>query len=276
MSQGKAHSYTVSFGALEISVSSSAAVSQPRQAVASKCSSRDEALHKQLVRSQRKDSEKRAIRDEAYWDRQHEVISTPAAPVRAPPRYPSHDHMEKKQDGYTHLPKFVQSIVETDEQRSSRDDSINVSTDSGAESSLRSFFNICAAEADVLCWTCTKSLSQRVRQESPRFLPFRFHPCTGYYMVRGFFCSWECVRMHAISLGGNLHVVSLLAQMLRKLYTTQICIRPICTRLQLEVFGGNITMKEFQSSLHKCNFQPVAHLLQWHPEMGNCVRILSD
>ena len=270
MSQQEGRSYTVSFGALEISVSSSSALSQPRQSVVPKCSSRDEALHKQLVRSQKKESEKRTVRDDAYWDRQHAVISTPPPPNRAPPRCPTYDHSEKRQDGYTHLPQFVQSIVETDQQRTSRDDSISISS---AES-CRSFVNVGAT--DVLCWSCTRPLSREVRQESPRFLPFRFHPSTGYYMVRGFFCSWECVRMHAVSLGGNLHVAALLAQMLRKLYRVQICIRPICTRLQLEVFGGHVTMREFQSSLHKCNFQPITHCLQWHPEMGNCVKILSN
>ena len=277
-------SYTVSFGALEISVNSNTQEEGecvPTTSTA-KTNSRDTVLGKQLIKAQKRDSERRVVRDDAYWDKQHQgsVIQTTHEPKHVTSICSNLFHGSEKApvEDFTHLLPAVQSVLETDAQRNGREEAVSLCGDDmkSCQVHVKDFFvRQRINSVPVFCWTCAHELSS-LPGHLPKFLPFKFIPSSQYFMVCGYFCSWECARLHAISIGGSLHQVTLLSTMLRRLYGRHIRLHPHCNRLSLKVFGGHVDIQTFRSSFHKCNLIDFSERIKWHPTITNCLQIIPE
>lgn len=274
-------SYTVSFGALEISVNSNTQAEEECAPSTStvKTNSRDTVLGRQLMKAQKRDSERRLVRDDAYWDKQHQgsVHHTPHEPKHVTSICSSLFQGSEKApiEDFTHLLPAVQSVLETDAQRNGREEAVSLCGDDtkSCQVHVKDFFvRQRINSVPVLCWTCAHELSS-LPGHLPKFLPFKFVPSSQYFMVCGYFCSWECARLHAISIGGSLHQVTLLATMLRRLYGRHIRLHPHCNRLSLKVFGGHVDIEAFRSSLHECNRINFSDRIKWHQTITNCLQI---
>ena len=271
-SPGKGHSYTVSFGSLEISVSSNSTEAErivPKHI--SKPSLRDAALQKMLEKARQRDADKNITRNDAYWERQHAVVAKKVPPQPVTPKC----SLTPPSEGYNHLPSYVKSVVNTRENDEIVGRAIEVASHGTYKTNAKIQDFFIGDGPAIMCWTCSHAISRKMFAQYPKFIPFRYHPNTTYFMVRGYFCSWECARMHALSCGGNLHMVHMLVFMLRKIFGITIAIRPMCTRLQLEVFGGTVSDSEFRSSFHACNNEDITHRLEWHTSIDNCVRVFG-
>jgi len=153
----------------------------------------------------------------------------------------------------------------------------SVATWASASQGPTSFFQTTdiRTEEAVLCWCCATPMSLQMFRLFPKVLPYRFQTSTAYFLVRGFFCSWECVRLYLIERG-DTNVLSILAIFLQKLYGRVIRLRPHCSRLKLKQFGGDVSIEEFSSSMDACNKERVWHRLEWHPTIENCCRVWTQ
>ena len=275
-------SYTVCFGALEISVNTAQQENTeehiPITAPPVRPSACDSILGKQLLKARKRDADKRVVKDEAYWDQRHanaehgnNIVHESRHTTALCSMLFQNSRDQKTNNEFTLLPPAVQSVLETNAQRNGRECAVNLRTDDSGPGgvNIRDFF-VCqqSNEVPVNCWACVQELVS-----FPKFMPFKYQQKTGYFMVCGYFCSWECARLHAMSLGGTLHHAALLGHMLQLLFGYHVRIRPHCHRLALKVFGGHVEIRDFRSAFHQCNNQDIGHRLLWHPSVPNCVRI---
>jgi len=310
MPKSSAKKYTVSFGDVQISVLSS--TKQETEIAHDEAShdvpnNREEQLLRTIHKAFIKTQNKRAVRDDDFFEKEYPQSNTleeekkeekaPQEPtveceLRRPLARPLHVHglptarvvqqLKEKETAkptwLEKLPESIRCVIDTEASESCRNESTMIwSNTPGNDSSVRmeDFFKGSDASLNMQsmhCWNCSRSIDMSHFRQFPFMLPFRFHPVTDYFMVKGYFCCWECVRSHIIS-HCNSNLLHILSSFLHRIYRRTIRLRPICSRYGLVRFGGDITDEQYRSSLHPCNTERITHLLNWHDEINACVRV---
>jgi len=298
----KSRSYTVAFGDLEISVSTASVdtsediVHVPKPSV-----KKDEALTRALEHARKKESMKRVIKNDDYFDSLHAGTPTTTSadtinketkkphvvkPAKVISRIRSASIVQpvdvpvKDEVPWLHtIPDSVRCIVENAGIHAGKSDSLGTWSDqhdtTSAKTDIHDYFGgLQNVEADVCCWNCGETMSIGHYRQFPKFLPYKHQASSSYFMIRGYYCSWECVKLHAMESGSS-NLFNLLALLLSSLYQKLINIRPLCTKFQLEKYGGKYSRGEFEMNMHECNNIRITHKLDWHPTIQNCIRILD-
>lgn len=308
MPKSSAKNYTVSFGDVEISVQSNKEDTDliHEDVNHEVPNNREEHLLKTIHKAFLKTQNKKAVRDDNYFERENQQCNLPdekieetiieeisdQCPLRRPLARPLHVHgiptarvvkqsKEKeiaKPTWIEKLPDSIRCVIDTEASETCRNDSTMLwSGTSGNDSSVRmeDFFKGSDASLNMQsmhCWNCSQCIDMSHFRQFPFMLPFRFHPSTDYFMVKGYFCCWECVRSHIISHCSS-NLLHILSTFLQRIYRRTIRLRPICSRYGLIRFGGDITDDQYRASLHECNKERITHLLNWHETINNCVRV---
>ena len=296
----KSRSYTVAFGDLEISVSSTASVDTSEDIIVPKpVVKRDEALTRALEHARRKESLKRVLKNDDYFDSLH--ATTECSPLTIavqkeekkknairPAKVSSRSSTtsvvqttqkeEKEVPWINTIPDSVRCIVENAGTHAGKSDSLgtwsNQHDTTSSKKNMKDYFGLQNVEAIISCWNCGESMTIGHYRQFPKFLPYKHQASSSYFMVRGYYCSWECVKLHAIEIGSS-NIFNLLALLMSALYETCIKIRPLCTKYQLQKYGGQFSKEEYDLNMHACNKMRITHKLHWHPTIQNCVRILD-
>lgn len=294
----KSRSYTVAFGDLEISVSTASVDTSEDVLGAPKPPGRkDEALTRALEVARKKESLKRVLKDDEYFDSLHanaipvsattERKTTKAnivRPAKVNSRINSTAISRAENDPVPipwlqTIPDSVRCIVENSGSHAGKSASVGAWSDQkGSEcgkSEMEDYFGgLKNIESVVSCWYCSESMPIAHYRQFPKMLPYKHQPSTSYFMVRGYYCSWECVKLHSIELG-SCNVFNLLALFMNSLFQTIVQLRPLCSKYQLQKYGGKHAREEYEKMMHPCNDERITHKLDWHPNIQNCVRILD-
>ena len=270
---------------------------------------KDEQLVRALHKSRIREMNKRTIRDNKFWDNQHinavdtkpdavpivnnipnvpEKIKRPFSEnVKQKGLHTSLVKKDKKEQAPANstrwidkLPEAVRCVIDSDVMQEERESSTMIWSDvQGGNDMVRmeDFFmgsyNTHAIEK-VLCWHCAVAIDVLHFRQFPFMLPFRYQQGTEYFMVKGYFCCWECVRGYVIDHGLS-HLVGMLSSFLYKLYGRLIQVRPFCGRYSLQRFGGTYSYETYMNNTHSCNRERITHLMEWHPNINGCVRIVQ-
>jgi len=268
---------------------------------------KDEQLVRAIYRSRVKENNKRVVRDNEFWDKLHEnavhdqksdKMETTDTVTETETKRPIYENVHQKglkvalvpktvkgkcidnnERWIDTLPESVRCVIDSDAMQEERNSSTmlwsNQVKDDGVR--LEEFFmgsNHVQPVQSVSCWNCATDIDLLHFRQFPHLLPFRYQQGSEYFMVKGYFCCWECVRVYIIEHGLS-HLAGMLGAFLSKLYGKVIQIRPYCGKYSLEKFGGNCSYELYMKNIHVCNNERVTHLLQWHPTINGCVKILS-
>lgn len=294
----KARSYTVAFGELEISVSTASVDTSEDPIIPPKPSGKkDEAIIRAVEHNRRREASKRIIKDDRYWDAQHagaesvaeeipkkETTTNAVRPAVVASRSQPADIQKETSDSSIDvpwletIPDSVRSIVENAENHIQQQMSVGTWSDqkhSNKKTDVADYFGgLQNIEAVVCCWNCSEPLQMSHHRQFPKFMPYKYQSSSKYFMVRGYYCTWECVKLHAIQLSSH-NLFNLLALLLASLHNKVIHIRPLCNKYQMKQYGGLHTRQEFMKCVHECNKQRITHKLEWHPSIPNCVRVFK-
>ena len=267
---------------------------------------KDEQLVRAINRQRIKENNKRVVRDNEFWDKLHEhAIYKPADKMETTDtvaeteiKRPTYENVyqkglkvalvpkiakEKSIDNNARwidtLPESVRCVIDSDAMQEERNSSTmlwsNQVKDDGVR--LEEFFmgsNHVQPVQSVSCWNCAADIDLLHFRQFPYLLPFRYQQGSEYFMVKGYFCCWECVRVYIIEHGLS-HLAGMFGAFLGKLYGKVIQIRPYCGKYSLEKFGGNCSYELYMRNIHVCNNERITHLLNWHPTINGCVKIMS-
>lgn len=285
-------SYTVAFGDLKISVNSNGANESSFEddcssAPQSTLSDKDSAVLREMRKNKTKQEEKLRSKNPNYWDKRHDTKKTKPAGIRPPkksnnakyakiPCEGCNNNGELNDTTFESMPDSVKSMITVDDFDASGHKKLWDCMDDQNEKSathVEQFFfgSVVNPSKQVLCWYCSHLISLSSYRVFPKFCPYKYHPVNKYFLVKGYFCSWECVRGYALS--SHASMVPLLAHMLKLLFGRYVKIRCLFKRTDLIVFGGTMNRQEQEASFHNCNSERITHKLQWHPEFEGCVRI---
>lgn len=286
-------SYTVAFGDLKISVNCNGTNERSFEddnysTTQSTLSNKDSAVLREMRKSRTKREEKLRSKNPNYWDKRQETKKTKPAVIRPPkknnnakyakiPCEGCNDNGELNDTTLESMPDSVKTMIAVDEFDTSAHKKIWDCSDEKYEKSathVEQFFfgSVINPSKQVLCWYCSHLIPLSSYRVFPKFCPYKRHPVTKFFLVKGYFCSWECVRGYALSCQ-NMTTVPMLAHMLKLLFGRYVKIRCPFKRSDLIVFGGTINRQEQEASFHKCNSERITHKLQWNPELEGCVRI---
>ena len=212
-------SYTIAFGDLEISVSSAQSITPERQAPVPKLTGHEMSLLKTMKNASEKARNKRRVIVDDFESRKDEEVVAPVLigePVEAqkPECLPipasqiqylneftssvcedAKFSSDNKPTEESTLPASVMCILESDETKKSRENSVPVWSVHSAESKsshIKEFFckNPSNAASSVLCWFCSHSMTLSEFRCFPKFMPFQYREQTRHFIVKGYFCSW--------------------------------------------------------------------------------------
>ena len=98
---------------------------------------------------------------------------------------------------------------------------------------------------DLICWWCVHPLPQ-----FPCFhQPTKYDEKRNRFTTVGNFCSWECMKAHALdaNTARSGEIQSFIALMRMKSYGKYMPLHAAPKRLALKIFGGTMTIDEFRS-----------------------------
>ena len=101
---------------------------------------------------------------------------------------------------------------------------------------------------EVCCWWCCHGADNLLG------MPTNYNKYTGEFQTRGHFCSWSCMKAYILDnnndiLSGKLN--SYMFLMRKNIYDAYSPITKAPARSRLTMFGGDMTIEEFRSSVVK-------------------------
>lgn len=122
------------------------------------------------------------------------------------------------------------------------------------------------------CWWCCHSF-----EGTPLNMPCRYDDRRNKFHVAGNYCSWSCVKSHAIDKYGDNRgsiVCGNIIMMRRKMYNQIGPVKCAPDRFKLKEFGGDMTIEEFRQNLTKDTTQPEP--IEMAPVVDNIIPIISN
>lgn len=99
---------------------------------------------------------------------------------------------------------------------------------------------------DIRCFNCHHTF-----KTPPFFLPFDYSNFLDRYKLFGNFCSPNCAKSYCINNKTFENKVYLIGQFYRKLFGPDFRITPAPSVLNLNTYGGKMSIEEFRDSLYK-------------------------
>jgi len=122
------------------------------------------------------------------------------------------------------------------------------------------------------CWWCCHSFD-----DAPLSMPYRYDDRRNKFYTAGNYCSWSCIKSHAIDKYGVNRggiVCGNIIIMRKKMYNQIGSVKCAPNRFKLVEFGGDMTIEEFRENLTKDqgDYKPV----DTAPVIDNVIPIISN
>ncbi len=122
------------------------------------------------------------------------------------------------------------------------------------------------------CWWCCHSF-----EGEPLTMPCRYDDRRSKFYTAGNYCSWSCIKSHAIDKFGDVKggiVCGNIIMMRRKMYNQIGSVKCAPNRFKLKEFGGDMTIEEFRENLTKDVTKPEP--VETAPVVENVIPIISN
>ena len=96
------------------------------------------------------------------------------------------------------------------------------------------------------CWWCCHSFDGE-----PLTMPCRYDERRNKFYTSGNYCSWSCIKSHAIDKFGDCRggiVCGNIIMMRRRMYSQSGSVKCAPDRFKLKEFGGSMTIEEFRGN----------------------------
>lgn len=96
------------------------------------------------------------------------------------------------------------------------------------------------------CWWCCHSF-----EGTPLSMPYKYDDRRNKFYTAGNYCSWSCVKSHAIDKYGctiGSRVCGNVVMMRKKMFNQIGPVKPAPNRFVLKEFGGDMTIEEFREN----------------------------
>jgi len=96
------------------------------------------------------------------------------------------------------------------------------------------------------CWWCCHSF-----EGTPLSMPFKYDDRRNKFYTTGNYCSWSCVKSHALERYGctvGSRINGNVVMMRKKMYNQIGPVKPAPSRYKLMEFGGDLTIEEFRKN----------------------------
>ncbi len=122
------------------------------------------------------------------------------------------------------------------------------------------------------CWWCCHPF-----EGEPLAMPCRYDERRNKFYTSGNYCSWSCVKSHAIDKFGDCRggiVCGNIIMMRRRMYNQSSPVKCAPDRFKLKEFGGSMTIEEFRGNLTKdvTKSKPI----ETTPVVENVIPIVSN
>ena len=122
------------------------------------------------------------------------------------------------------------------------------------------------------CWWCCHTF-----EGTPLTVPHRYDDRRSKFYTAGNYCSWSCIKSHAIDKFGDVKggiVCGNIIMMRRKMYNQIGSVKCAPNRFKLKEFGGDMTIEEFRENLTKDVTKPEP--VETAPVVENVIPIISN
>lgn len=122
------------------------------------------------------------------------------------------------------------------------------------------------------CWWCCHSF-----EGTPLTMPYKYDDRRNKFYTAGNYCSWSCVKSHAIEKYGCTRggiICGNIMVMRKKMYNQFGHVKPAPSRYVLKEFGGDMTIEEFRENQTRDVTEPKK--VETTPVINNTVPIISD
>ena len=122
------------------------------------------------------------------------------------------------------------------------------------------------------CWWCCHEF-----EGTPLSMPYKYDERRNKFYTTGNYCSWSCVKSHAIDKHGCTKgglICGNITVMCKKMYNQFGHVKPAPNRFMLKEFGGDMTIEEFRENQTKDVNEP--NKIDTKPTINNVVPIISN
>jgi len=123
------------------------------------------------------------------------------------------------------------------------------------------------------CWWCCHPF-----ESIPLSMPLRHDVKRNIFSTNGTYCSWSCMKSHAIEKYGCNRggiICGNITMMRRKMYNHLGGVKPAPYRYRLAVFGGDMTIEQFRQNQTQDGNDPVSRI-ECKPHTDNLIPIVSN
>lgn len=121
------------------------------------------------------------------------------------------------------------------------------------------------------CWWCCHSFD-----DTPLSMPYRYDSLRNKFYTSGNYCSWSCMKSHAIDKYGDVKggiVCGNIIMMRKKMYNQIGTVKCAPNRFNLKEFGGTMTIEEFREN--QTRDQGEIKPIETVPVVNNLIPIIS-
>src|SRR5210317_1407632 len=122
------------------------------------------------------------------------------------------------------------------------------------------------------CWWCCHTF-----ESDALSMPYRYDDLRNKFYTCGNYCSWSCVKSHAIDKYGvnkGSIVCGNIVLMRKKMYNQIGPVKCAPNRFKLKEFGGDLTIEEFRENLTKDHTE--SKPIETSPVVENVIPIISN
>lgn len=122
------------------------------------------------------------------------------------------------------------------------------------------------------CWWCCHSF-----EGTPLSMPYKYDDRRNKFYTAGNYCSWSCVKSHAIDKYGctiGSRVCGNVVMMRKKMFNQIGPVKPAPNRFALKEFGGDMTIEEFRENQTRDIEEPKK--IESAPVINKVIPIISN
>ena len=122
------------------------------------------------------------------------------------------------------------------------------------------------------CWWCCHSF-----EGTPLTMPYKYDDRRNKFYTAGNYCSWSCVKSHAIDKYGctiGSRVCGNVVMMRKKMFNQIGPVKPAPNRFVLKEFGGDMTIEQFRENQTRDVEEPKK--IETAPVINNVISIISN
>ena len=123
------------------------------------------------------------------------------------------------------------------------------------------------------CWWCCHSF-----EGNPLSMPFKYDDRRNKFYTTGNYCSWSCVKSHALERYGctvGSRINGNVVMMRKKMYNQIGPVKPAPSRYRLIVFGGDLSIEQFRENSTRDTNKPEMKI-DTKPYTDNLIPFVSN